>query len=74
MRNKLFFGLFFSAVLSAVFFTTSVNANPDIQHWTTKNGARVYFVPAPELPIVDMNIIFDAGAGRTQRRSIGRTV
>ena len=64
MRNKLFFGLFFSAVLSAVFFTTSVNANPDIQHWTTKNGARVYFVPAPELPIVDMNIIFDAGAAR----------
>ena len=64
MHNKLFFGLFLTAALNAVFFSTSVKANPDIEHWTTKNGARVYFVPAPELPIVDLRIIFDAGAAR----------
>ena len=23
-------------------------AMPDIQHWVTDNGVRVYFVPAPE--------------------------
>jgi zinc protease len=45
-------------------FSTTLFAGPDIQHWTTKNGARVYFVHAPELPMVDMRITFDAGAAR----------
>ena len=39
-------------------------AAPEIQHWSTKNGARVYFVPAPELPMVDVRIVFDAGSAR----------
>ncbi len=39
-------------------------ATPAIQHWTTSNGARVYFVPAPELPMVDIRVLFDAGAAR----------
>ncbi len=40
------------------------NASPEIQHWQTSNGARVYFVPAPELPMVDIRIIFDAAGAR----------
>jgi zinc protease len=39
-------------------------AMPVIQHWVTKNGARVYFVPAHELPMVDVNITFAAGSAR----------
>lgn len=39
-------------------------AAPAIQHWETKNGARVYFVPAPELPMVDVRVAFDAGSAR----------
>ncbi len=39
-------------------------AAPEIQHWTTPNGARVYFVPAPELPMVDVRVLFDAGSAR----------
>lgn len=39
-------------------------ANPDIEHWTTANGARVYFVPSPELPMVDLRVVFDAGSAR----------
>ncbi len=35
-----------------------------IQHWTTANGARVYFVPAPDLPMVDVRVVFDAGSVR----------
>ena len=42
----------------------AVQAMPAIQHWVTENGARVYFVPAPELPMVDVNITFAAGAAR----------
>lgn len=41
-----------------------VQATPDIQHWTTENGARVYFVQAPELPMVDVRVVFDAGSAR----------
>ncbi|MGM0594138.1 MAG: M16 family metallopeptidase [Pseudomonadota bacterium] len=37
---------------------------PEIQHWRTDNGARVYFVPTPELPMVDIRVVFDAGAAR----------
>jgi zinc protease len=60
MQKLFFVGL----LLSTALFTSNVSANPDIEHWTTKNGTRVYFVPAPELPIVDVRIIFDAGAAR----------
>lgn len=44
-----------------LFFTVSaVQATPEIQHWRTDNQAQVFFVEAPELPIVDIRIIFDA--------------
>lgn len=43
-----------------------VSAAPVIQHWQTANGARVYFVPAPELPMVDVSVIFDAGGVRDE--------
>ncbi|WP_310692534.1 pitrilysin family protein [Thiohalophilus sp.] len=36
----------------------------EIQSWTTENGARVVFVPAPELPMVDVRVVFDAGSAR----------
>ncbi len=43
---------------------TAAQAAPEIQHWTSANGARVYFVPAPELPMVDVRIVFDAGSAK----------
>ena len=42
----------------------AAKANPKIEHWTTANGARVYFVASPELPIVDIRVVFDAGSAR----------
>lgn len=44
-------------------------ASPDIQHWKTKNGMRVYFVPAPELPMLDVRVNFDAGSARDGEQS-----
>ena len=35
-----------------------------IKTWTTANGARVYFVPANSLPMVDVRVVFDAGSAR----------
>jgi zinc protease len=40
------------------------HATPLIQQWETPNGARVLFVQAGELPIVDLQVVFDAGGAR----------
>lgn len=39
-------------------------AAPEIQTWQTAQGAAVYYVHAPELPMVDIRIVFDAGSSR----------
>lgn len=67
MRIKLFIQLV--VLICAAFAATLSFASPDINHWTTGNGARVYYVHAPELPIVDMRIVFDAGAARDGNNS-----
>lgn len=36
----------------------------DIQYWVTRNGVPVYFVEVPTLPMVDVQVVFDAGAAR----------
>lgn len=51
-------------LLITLFITLSVQASPHIEHWKTTNGARVYFVAAPELAMVDIKVVFDAGSAR----------
>jgi zinc protease len=41
-----------------------VAAGPKIHNWLTPNGARVLFVAAPELPMLDIRVVFDAGSAR----------
>jgi len=41
-----------------------VSKTVNIQEWKTKNGVRVLYVFAPELPMVDIQAIFDAGSVR----------
>ncbi|HID49957.1 MAG TPA: insulinase family protein, partial [Chromatiales bacterium] len=36
----------------------------NIQTWTASNGAKVLYVHAPQLPMVDLRITFDAGSAR----------
>lgn len=58
------------AVVTRILFTTlifiswSVQAAPKIETWTTSKGSEVYYVHAPELPMVDLQVVFDAGASR----------
>jgi len=47
--------------------STNVFAVPRIQHWTLKNGARVYFVQSRAVPMLDVNVTFDAGSARDPR-------
>lgn len=42
--------------------TSSKDVN--IEEWKTKNGVRVLYVYAPELPMLDIKAIFDAGSVR----------
>jgi zinc protease len=50
--------------LLALVLVAPVQAMAPIEHWETANGARVFFVPAPELPMVDIQVVFNAGAAR----------
>ena len=43
-------------------------AGPKILTWETTNGARVWFVAAPDLPIVDVRVVFDAGSARDAKK------
>ena len=55
-------------LLGASSLVSLVQAAPEIQHWQTKNGARVYFVPAPEIEMVDVRVIFDGGSARDGKK------
>ena len=49
-----------SKEINSIKFSKEVN----IQEWKTKNGARVLYVYAAELPMVDIQTVFDAGSVR----------
>ena len=53
-----------AVLLSWLLAIPAASAMPAIQHWVTDNGARVYFVAAPELPMVDINVTYAAGSVR----------
>lgn len=50
--------------LLLVLCSNIVWAIPTIQHWETAQGSQVYFVPTSEVPMVDVEIFFDAGGAR----------
>ena len=47
-----------------VVFSSSTFAAATIEHWQTAKGSRVYFVPTDSLPMVDIQVLFDAGSAR----------
>ena len=67
MESKMRFAprLFFIAL---ILLSQSLWAGPEIQTWETTNGARVWFVAAPDLPIVDARVVFDAGSARDAKQ------
>ena len=42
-----------------------------IQHWTASSGARVYFVESRSIPMLDINVDFDAGGRRVPADKAG---
>jgi len=54
------------AVISAclVVGTAYAKVNFKIEYWKTSQGIPVYFVRTPELPMLDIEVVFDAGYAR----------
>ena len=53
-------------LLALLLFVCSGNsfAAAKIDHWQTPQGSRVYYVHTESLPMVDIQVIFDAGSAR----------
>ena len=49
---------------AAALFGASAQAAIPIEHWTLPNGAKIYLVSTNALPIVDVQVDFDAGSRR----------
>jgi len=56
-------------VSSLCLLSFNLQAAPKIQHWVSEHGAQVYYAHAPGLPIVDIEIVFNAGSARDGKQS-----
>lgn len=50
--------------LALSLFSLNAWAAVQIEQWHTQNGAKVVYVHAPELPMLDIQVSFDAGSAR----------
>ena len=55
-------------LLVGLLYSMNAMAIPKVKSWTTANGIKVLYVHAPEIPIVDIQILFDAGSARDQKK------
>lgn len=64
-QSKSQFAVSIFSLCSLMFlYSTNVSAALQIETWQTKNGAKVLYVNAPQLPMLDIEISFDAGSAR----------
>jgi len=52
------------AISGAFLASGAALAAPTLEQWTTTQGARVLFVAAPEIPMLDVRVVFAAGSAR----------
>ena len=55
-------------LLAGLLLSWNSLATPQIERWETSNGARVLYVHTPDLPMVDVRVIFDAGSARDSQQ------
>lgn len=41
----------------------------NIERWQTNHGAKVYFVQTPEIPMIQINVVFNAGSSRDNNQA-----
>ncbi len=53
-----------ACLLSLSLFSSQLMALPEIQRWQSPKGMQVYFIHSPELPMMDIELVFKAAAAR----------
>nr|WP_315246499.1 pitrilysin family protein [uncultured Albidiferax sp.] len=69
IKNVAISAIFISG--SSLFGLNFAQAGIPIQHWTQPSGAQVYLVPSPAIPMLDVQIDFDAGSRRDPAAQAG---
>jgi zinc protease len=74
LKNNKTILIFLFVIIAAVIYALSGDKPADdsdiiesgltIQSWTGKQGNKVFYVPAPQLPMVDIRVVYDAGSAR----------
>lgn len=72
-RNATQRGIIFGLVLltAVLFLSPLAHAGVKIQHWQTKNGAKVLFVENHDIPMLDVALHVDAGGRRDTAQKAG---
>lgn len=60
-----------AAGLTALLAQSQAWALLPIDHWEQANGAKVWLIHSPSLPMVDVNVLFDAGERRVPAHQAG---
>ncbi len=60
-----------STSVAAFFPFANAGAAIPIQHWTQASGAQVFLVESPSIPMLDLQIDFDAGGRRDPASQVG---
>lgn len=53
-----------AAGLLALVVGAPAQAGPRIEHWRSDSGTPVYFIAAPQIPMLDIEVVLDAGNSR----------
>jgi zinc protease len=59
---------FYLLGLVLLIFSPFTNATAKIEHWQTPQGTHVYYVHTEGLPMVDIQVVFDAGSARDEQQ------
>ena len=63
--------LIFLISAAGLWLAAAAQAAMPIQHWITSSGAHVYFVESRSIPMLDVNVDFDAGGRRVPADKAG---
>lgn len=63
-----FSGLLLQALFCFGADTKATSGGIQIQNWKTPTGVLVYFVARPEIPMLDIAVVFAAGSARDQKK------
>ncbi len=71
LKSKGFRSALVAVAFGALAFANVAHAALPIEHWTQPSGAQVYLVQSPGIPMVDVQIDFDAGGRREPAAQAG---